>query len=214
MVVLSHPDSSSFNHAIAMSTVFGLRRASLDVVLHDLYSEGFDPVLRVKEADTSRLLSDMHVVDNDDLVSLHRRELAAAAVVAIVHPNWWGKPPAMLAGWIDRVLAPGVAYALEDPVGLPAPLLRLRSLYVVNTSDTTGERESSVFGDPLQLIWERCIGSYLAPASFTRRVLRTVTDSTAEIRAEWLTTIEAEANQIGRSAVDDQPLDAQSRGRG
>jgi hypothetical protein len=23
-------------------------------------------------------------------------------VLVIVHPNWWGKPPAMLAGWLDR----------------------------------------------------------------------------------------------------------------
>ena len=40
----------------------------------------------------------------------HCDEIAEADGIVVVHPNWWGQPPAMLKGWIDRVLRVGVAY--------------------------------------------------------------------------------------------------------
>lgn len=198
MVVLAHPIQGSFNHAIALSIASGLTDAGFDVRSHDLYAEGFDPLGSVQESDTSREPADLLADTPDEVVRQHRRDLIAADALVIVHPNWWGKPPAMMAGWMDRVLIPGVAYTLDDPIGIPTSLLQLRSLFVVNTSDTTAERERALFGDPLQLIWERCVSSYLGDPYFERRVIRTVSDSTPELRKEWLATVRRDAERIGR----------------
>ena len=197
LLVLAHPDPASLTHAVADAAERGLRDAGLEVHRHDLYAEGFDPLLSPGELDTTRPPDEIYAAGADDLVVRHRRELRAASTLAIVHPNWWGKPPAIMAGWLDRVLVPGVAYALDDPVGLPRTLLRLRSVYVVNTSNTTAEREAALFGDPLQSIWERCVGSYLGEPAFERRVLRTVADSTPEQRREWLAAVAADARRLG-----------------
>ena len=45
VVVLGHPDTGSFNHAIARMAVETLQRSGHVVIFHDLYAEGFDPIL-------------------------------------------------------------------------------------------------------------------------------------------------------------------------
>ncbi len=45
LVVLAHPDPGSFNHAIAAAAAGALRECGHEVAVHDLYREGFDPIL-------------------------------------------------------------------------------------------------------------------------------------------------------------------------
>ena len=55
-----------------------------------------------------------------------------------MHPNWWSQPPAILNGWLDRVVRPGVAYEFrKDDAGrsLPVGLLRARAAVVLNTAN-------------------------------------------------------------------------------
>ena len=101
-VVLAHPDKGSFNHAIAETVVDELTRFGHEVCFHDLYEEGFDPVLRGEEIPGEASLP--QEIEN------HCNEIAAAEGIVVIHPNWWGQPPAILKGWIDRVIRPGVCY--------------------------------------------------------------------------------------------------------
>jgi len=48
LVILGHPDPWSFNHAIASTVCETLRKSGHTVILHDLYAEGFDPLLPSK----------------------------------------------------------------------------------------------------------------------------------------------------------------------
>jgi putative NADPH-quinone reductase len=94
----------------------------------------------------------------DPLVELHRREIALAEGIVLIHPegivlihpNWWGQPPTILKGWVDRVLVPRVAheFAPDDPAGAGAPagLLRAGWAVVLNTTDAPRERELREFG--------------------------------------------------------------------
>ena len=66
----------------------------------------------------------------------------------------------MLAGWLDRVLVPGVAYRLKTAEGEPEGLLSMHTALILNTSDTPPDREANVLGDPLQLIWVNCVLPY------------------------------------------------------
>ena len=69
-------------------------------------------------------------------------------------------PPAVLTGWVDRVMRPGTAYEfLEDDngEGVPSGLLKANKAVVFNTSNTAAKREDTVFGDPLERIWKDCI---------------------------------------------------------
>ena len=197
LVLLAHPRPGSFNHALADRVVTALRRQPCRVIVHDLYAEGFDPVLRADEAYTSgQNAADVLAASDDPLLLAHRRELSEASALVAIHPNWWGKPPAIMAGWMDRVLVPGVAYRLDDAGGAPVPLLSLRQVLMLNTSDTNAEREAELFGDPLELIWARCLAPYLGQPHVERMVLRVVADADAAQREDWLQQVECRADRL------------------
>lgn len=181
LVVLAHPDPRSFNHALAAAAVGAAREQGHEVVFHDLHAERFDPVLPAGEFPRDAPLS--------PALRRHCDALAAAEGIVVVHPNWWGQPPAILKGWVDRVVRPGVAYAFEEGdggEGVPVGLLRARTAVVLNTSNTPPDRERDAFGDPLDAIWRRCIFGLCGVADVRRRTYGVVVTSTAAERAAWL----------------------------
>ncbi len=171
--VVGHPSPLSFSHSMAERAVLTLDGLGVDVVQHDLYAEGFEPVR-----------------GGDVLVARHQAELAAADLLLVFHPNWWSMPPAMLKGWIDRTFVPEVAYR-DAPIGQPPiGLLKARAL-VFNTADTPPERKREIFGDPLQRIWEVGVFGFCGISTVARRMYSPVTSSTPEQRAVWLDEVEA-----------------------
>jgi NAD(P)H dehydrogenase (quinone) len=183
-VVLAHPDPRSFNHAIAEAVVAELRRCGHAVSFHDLCQEGFDPLLPAIELASQTILP--------PVVATHCSEIAAAGGIVIVHPNWWGQPPAILKGWVDRVLRPGVAYRFlegDKGEGVPVGLLKARAAIVFNTSNTPREREEAVFGDPLDDLWKKCIFNLCGVKTVHREMFSMVIASTKEQRAEWLARV-------------------------
>jgi len=168
-----------------------MREAGHDVVFHDLYAESFDPLIATGEIPESGNVP--------ALVQTHCDELCSADGIVIVHPNWWGQPPAILKGWIDRVFRPGLTYRFEEGdsgEGVPVGLLRARAAVVLNTSNTEETREQTAFGDPLDAIWRRCIFDLCGVRSFHRRIFTAVVTSTREERIIWI----EEAKAICRNA--------------
>jgi NAD(P)H dehydrogenase (quinone) len=181
LVVLGHPDPDSFNHAIAKSVCETLRENGHTVVFNDLYKENFDPVLTKEEIPDDGWVPEP--------VEKHCDMLRAADGIIIVHPNWWGQPPAVLKGWIDRVFRPGVAYRFDEGdsgEGIPVGLLKATAAVVFNTSNTPDARELSVFGDPLESLWKRCIFDLCGVRTFHRRTFNVVVTSTLAQRKKWL----------------------------
>jgi NAD(P)H dehydrogenase (quinone) len=180
-VILAHPNRKSFNHAIANAVVKSLESNGHIVFFHDLYSEKFDPVLTYKE-----------IPDNASLpgiIGKHCDEIAKADGIVIVHPNWWGQPPAILKGWIDRIIRPKIAYEFlegDSGEGVPNGMLKAGTAIVFNTSNTTDEREKNVFGDPLETIWKNCIFGLCGITSFHRRMFNIIITSTEDQRKKWL----------------------------
>ncbi|MBN2581831.1 MAG: NAD(P)H-dependent oxidoreductase [Planctomycetes bacterium] len=184
-LILAHPDGRSFNHAIANTAAARLRANGHTASLHDLYAEKFDPLLFGPEFPAEATLP--------PTIRKHCYEIHAADGIVIVHPNWWGQPPAILKGWIDRVLRAGVAYRFLDGdkgEGVPVGLLNARAAIVFNTANTPSEREQQVFGDPLQLLWKNCIFDLCGAPAFHREMFTVVITSTYEQRCGWLKRVE------------------------
>lgn len=180
-IILAHPNAGSFNHAIAQTATVELSQRGHRVTLHDLYQEGFDPLLPGGEISDDAILP--------EAIATHCREIAAADGIIIVHPNWWGQPPAVLKGWVDRVIRPGVAYRFDEGdqgEGVPIGLLRASAALVFNTANTAPERELAVFGDPLETIWKNCIFGLCGVSTFYRETFSVVVTSTVEQRRQWL----------------------------
>lgn len=181
LIILGHPDSNSLNHAIAHAVRDDLLSNDHDVIFHDLYEEEFFPLLAAEEIPQSGAI--------DQMVETHCHELSSADGIVIVHPNWWGQPPAILKGWVDRVFRPGVAYRFEERdagEGIPIGLLNASTAIVINTSNTPAAREQTAFGDPLEAIWQRCIFGLCGVQNFHRRMYSVVVTSTLEQRLRWI----------------------------
>jgi NAD(P)H dehydrogenase (quinone) len=190
LIILAHPDPGSFNHALAQAIREALRTQGHGLVFHDLCAEEFEPLLVKDEIPQAAKLPPQ--------IERHCAELTAAEGIIIVHPNWWGQPPAILKGWIDRVLRPGVAYRFEEGdngEGVPIGLLKAQAALVINTSNTPDTREKSAFGDPLERIWRDCIFALCGVRQFHRRMFNVVVTSTPEQRRAWI----GEAQQLAAS---------------
>jgi putative NADPH-quinone reductase len=116
LVVYCHPVETSFNAEIHRTAVAALRKAGHEVEDVDLYAEGFDPVLRRDD----RL--DYHDQSKNQIkVQRYVDLLKWAEALVFVFPTWCYGLPAMLKGWFDRVLLPGVSFELlEDGRARPA----------------------------------------------------------------------------------------------
>jgi len=191
-VILAHPDNKSFNHAIARIVVEEVEMNGQTVFFHDLYAEKFDPILP-----TTEIPKDAPLPPD---VQAHCDEISKSDGIVIIHPNWWGQPPAILKGWIDRVIRPGVAYEFigeDNGEGIPKGLLKAKFALVINTSNTPTEREKCVFGDPLEPLWKKCIFELCGVVNFYRRMFNIVVISSKKDRENWL----VESRELVRSIL-------------
>ncbi len=100
-VILCHPDADGFNAAVARRYCETVRATGQTVILRDLYRMGFDPVLKLDE----RPQTDEIVLAAD--VAAEIAAIRSAEVFVLVYPIWFGTPPAMLKGYVERVFGAG-----------------------------------------------------------------------------------------------------------
>lgn len=183
LIVVGHPDvANSFNGAIARTAANALTELGWEPVLRDLYAEGFDPTMTLAE-------SVQKVDDAPEAMKAEMTQVKECAGLVFVHPNWWGTPPAILKGWIDRVLRNGFAYGFTERG--PWQGLGDKIVQVFTTSNTPRDVELEVYGDPLENFWKTIVFSLVGSKSFERRNFEQIILSDAETRAEWLAEVDA-----------------------
>ena len=96
-VIVCHPAEDSFTLAIAEHYAETVRAHGHEAIVRDLYRLGFDPVLKNDERQGQA---------HDDVVA-EWQALGEIDVFVLVYPIWFGAPPAMLKGYIDRVFGAG-----------------------------------------------------------------------------------------------------------
>ena len=124
LVVLCHPQQGSFNHQIADTYRAVAEEAGQQVAVHDLYALRFDPVLEYEgQLPELRMLDDLTAV-------------RACDVLAFVYPIWFGLPPAMIKGYVDRVLGAGFK-PTKDKLRADSPFLENKRMLSITTSAST-----------------------------------------------------------------------------
>lgn len=97
LVVLGHPDPKSFCATVARAYCEEIEALGQQVALRDLYALGFDPRLAANERSRdARLAAPADLARDIEL-------LRGADVITLVYPIWFGLPPAIIKGYIDRV---------------------------------------------------------------------------------------------------------------
>ncbi len=129
LVVLAHPNPDSFNHAVAHRAVDTLQSVGHEVQLLDLYALGFKAAMSADERVAYH--SDEPVLD--PLVAAHVELLRRADTLVFVYPTWWSSLPAILKGWLERVMVPGVAFVFDDAGKVQSALTHVRRIVGIST---------------------------------------------------------------------------------
>ncbi|MDR3234825.1 MAG: NAD(P)H-dependent oxidoreductase [Planctomycetaceae bacterium] len=180
LLLAAHPSPKSFNHALADAAAETLKKLGHTVIFHDLYGEHFDPVLPPDE-DT---------IAEEQLPSNIRNYLAdirESQGIIIVHPNWWGSPPAILRGWIERVVRTNSCYNFS-PQG-PVSYIGGKIVQIFSTSNTPSAMEQELYGDPVGVFWKSVVFGVIGSQSFERRNFDPVIVSTLQERQDWLSEV-------------------------
>ena len=125
LVINGHPDSKSLSYDLSAAYQEGAA-AHLEVARLDLRELRFDPILHRGYAEPQPLEPDLQRA---------QAAIQAAQHVAWFFPTWWNAPPALVKGFLDRVLLPGFAFRYGKSA-LPEKLLAGRSARFVTSMDS------------------------------------------------------------------------------
>ncbi len=129
LVVVAHPDRASFTHAVAAAVLRGAEHGGHDVTVLDLYALGFRPAMSREERRAYH--GDQPLID--PLVAEHAALVAATDALVFVYPTWWSGLPAVLKGWLERVMVPGVAFVFDARGKVRPGLENVRRIVGVST---------------------------------------------------------------------------------
>ncbi len=201
LIVTAHPEPASFNQALTARAAEALRAAGHEVTLSDLYAEGFDPTAGRGDFATTADPSTFHYQSEQAHACRHhsfapdiareQARLERADLLILQFPLWWGGPPAILKGWIDRVLAYGFAYV--DGYRFDNGLFRGRRAALSVTTGGTPARfgADGVYGPIEQVLWPvrrlalEYMGYEVAPAFVSHGVPRMAQGGREALLEAW-----------------------------
>ena len=186
VVVVTHPNPDSFTHAAAAAAVRGLDRAGHEITVLDLYAMSFRPAMSNDERHAYH--GDQPVVD--PLVARSIDAIQDAGMLVFVYPTWWSGLPAMLKGWLEKTMVPGVAFVFDAQGKVRPGLKTVRRIVGISTYRSRRGYVKAI-NDNGRRILLRALR--LNTGLRTRRTWLALygMDSTTETeRGEFLTTIE------------------------
>jgi NAD(P)H dehydrogenase (quinone) len=153
LVIHCHPDPKSFNRVLCDTAIASLTSAGHTVKLIDLYADGFDARLSAAE----RAVYETPDPILDPLVRKYADLVLATEVIVFVYPTWWWGMPAMLKGWLERVMVTGVSFTLNPATGKVKP--NLNQIIRVVGITTYGSPRWAMFGfnDAGRRLVTRCV---------------------------------------------------------
>lgn len=156
LVIYTYPNHKSLSHAFLEKVIQGSKEnpniKGLKVL--DLYEEGFNPLLEFNEHKRRR---DMH---RDPQLEKYRNQITWADKIVFVYPIWWGRPPAMLMGYMDQLFSANFAY--RDKKGLfPEGLLKGKSVVCVSTMKGPAKYPLLWLNDAHKILMKRALFNFV-----------------------------------------------------
>jgi NAD(P)H dehydrogenase (quinone) len=156
LIIYTHPNHQSLCYAFLQNVIKGCNENSniKDLQVLDLYEEGFNPLLVFNENKRRR---DMHL---DPDLEKYRKQILWANQLVFIYPIWWGRPPAMLLGYIDQMFAANFAY--RDKKGLlPEGLLKGKSVVCISTMKGPGKYPLLWLNNAHKILMKRALFQFI-----------------------------------------------------
>lgn len=187
VIVVGHPRSGSFCHALAKEYAEGADSAGNETRILPLDALRFDPILRAGFEGVQPL--------EEDLVAA-QDAIRWAEHLVFVYPVWWGTMPALLKGFIDRVFLPGFAFKYRTGSALWDRLLTGRTGELIVTMDSPSWYYRWLAGQPGHRMMKKTVLEFCGVRPVGVTSVGGVRQSTPEKRVRWL----AKVRQLGMAA--------------
>lgn len=152
LIVYCHPYEGSFCNAILKAVQRGLKKGGHTCKVINLDKDNFDPVMRAKDLKAFAELGrgiESELMNLDPTVFRYKKKLEWADHIVMIFPIWWMSMPAMMKGFVDKVIFPGVAYDMDNG-RLVSRLASLKQVTVISTMNTPADIYRDMFGNSLE----------------------------------------------------------------
>ena len=126
LIINGHPDKESYNFALAEAYKKGAAASGAEIKQINIRDLDFNPNLQFGYRKRTEL--------EPDLLDAQEKIKWANHMVWI-YPVWWGSVPALMKGFLDRVLLPGFAYQKRENSLWWDKLLVGKTARIINTLD-------------------------------------------------------------------------------
>ena len=150
-LILAHPWHGSFNKAILDTITNKLDAQSEAYQVIDLNKDNFDPVMQEQDL---ALFSKGESAD--ELVKKYQAMLLDTHKLIFIFPIWWLGVPAILKGFIDKVMLKNFSYKATS-TGLKGLLTHIERTYVISTSESPNWYLKLLSGNPVKRTFIRNI---------------------------------------------------------
>jgi putative NADPH-quinone reductase/4-hydroxybenzoate polyprenyltransferase len=192
LIILGHPRTHSLCGALADAYGEGARAAGTEVRRLDLAPLDFDPHVHT--------ISPNQQAFEDDIRKARELILWAEHLV-FVYPTWWGTMPALLKGFLDRVLTPGFAFnTCEGGTGYQG-LLDGRSAQLITTMDTPPLIHRLVYRQPGRNAMARATLGFCGVRPVRFLACGSVRNASLQQRQQWLVHARHQGRALERGRI-------------
>ncbi|MGE0424717.1 MAG: NAD(P)H-dependent oxidoreductase [Reyranellaceae bacterium] len=186
-IIVGHARRDTYCEALGGAYLRGAQAADHAAELFVLSKMSFDPILHDGFKSVQKLEPDLQAAQD---------AIGRANHLVLVFPLWMGTMPAILKGFLERVLQPGFAMEADGRDAGYKPLLKGKSARVIITMGTPAPVYRWWFGAHELKALKRNVLGYVGIAPVRSTLLGMVDIATEGMRRQWLDEVEA----LGRAA--------------
>ena len=192
VVVFNHPYEGSYCNAILNSVQSGLGKAGHEIDIIHLDNDKFNPVMTAED-----LLAFRNRKSIDAKAIEYVRRVKAADHLVFIFPIWWELMPALMKGFIDKVIFPGETYDYTSSgYGMVTLMKDVKSVTVITTMNTPAIMYNLIYGNAIKKALIKGTLKKTGCKKVDWLSLNMVKMSSKEKRVKWLKQIETRFTNI------------------
>lgn len=181
LIINGHPDKESYNFALAQAYIKGAAKINTEIQVINIRELNFNPNLEFGYRKRTEL--------EPDLLDAQEK-LKWADHIVWLYPVWWGAVPAIMKGFLDRVLLPGFAFRKRENSLWWDKLLTGKSARIICTLDQPGFYYRWFYGKPSHNAIKKLTLHFIGIRSVKITTIGPIRLSTDKFREKWLKKVE------------------------
>ena len=181
LIINGHPDKESFNFALAEAYKKGAKQSNVEIKEINIRELNFNPNLQFGYRKRTELEPDL--LEAQD-------KLKWADHLVWIHPVWWGSVPAIMKGFLDRILLPGFAFNKRENSLWWDKYFTGKTARIICTLDQPAWYYKWIYGNPSHNAMKKVTLEYIGVKKVRITTIGPIRLSKEEFRANWLRKVE------------------------